>query len=111
MAGPTFAEEQAEFPRVFHAGETAYKNLCAHCHGLEMVNSGVSSYDLRQWPKDDREGFEDSVRNGMGDMPAWADVLFPEEYVALWAYVVTRAGQEPLPEGLAEEFDAILNGG
>jgi mono/diheme cytochrome c family protein/ABC-type amino acid transport substrate-binding protein len=82
-------------------GATTYKQFCSHCHGLNMVNPGTSSYDLRRWPRDNREGFESAVLNGKGDMPAWGDILLSEEVEALWHYVATRAGKEPQPEGSA----------
>lgn len=82
---------------LFDAGNTAYKSFCGHCHGLEMVNPGTTTYDLRRWPTDNPAGFYDAVRNGKGDMPAWGDTLFPEEIDALWAYVATRGGTQPFP--------------
>ncbi|MEM8824366.1 MAG: cytochrome c [Pseudomonadota bacterium] len=85
-------------------GAQVYKDVCAHCHGINMVNAGTSSYDLRKWPQDDRERFQNSVLYGRGDMPAWGDALFPGELEALWAYVVTRGGTEDLPPELADEF-------
>ena len=58
-----------------------------------MVNPGTSSYDLRKWPTDQKDTFYNTVKNGKGDMPAWGDVLFPEELDAIWVYVATRAGK------------------
>lgn len=81
-------------------GVKAYDFLCAKCHGPAMVNPGTSSFDLREWPREERARFEDSVLNGRGDMPAWADVLLEGELEALWAYVASRAGTEPLPADL-----------
>ncbi|MHA6261792.1 c-type cytochrome [Arenibacterium sp. CAU 1754] len=74
-----------------------YKQFCAHCHGLDMVNPGTSSFDLRKFPKDEKDRFTTSVTKGNGDMPAWGDVLYPEELELLWFYVVTRGGKEPEP--------------
>lgn len=79
-------------------GAKTYKQFCSHCHGLKMVNPGTSSYDLRKFPPDDKPRFVDSVMNGRGDMPAWGDILLPDEVDALWFYVATRAGKEPFPE-------------
>lgn len=64
-----------------------------------MKNPGTSSYDLRKWPQDRKDEFYNSVQNGKGDMPAWGDILLPDELDVLWIYVVTRGGKEPLPEG------------
>lgn len=79
-------------------GRSTYKQFCAHCHGIDMKNPGTSSYDLRKWPVDQKAEFYDTVQNGKGDMPAWGDILLPEELDAIWHYVATRGGQEPLPD-------------
>lgn len=91
VAEPTVAE-----------GRAVYQQFCSHCHGIDMVNPGTSSYDLRRFPRDQRERFEASVMHGKGSMPAWGDVLLPHELEAVWLYVVTRGGAEPPPEETAE---------
>lgn len=93
FGAPVFADDAAAFKKA----ESTYKTFCSHCHGLKMVNPGTSSFDLRKWPKDNRAGFETSVMKGKGDMPAWGDILLPEELDLLWHYVKTRAGKEPEP--------------
>lgn len=93
FGAPVFADEAA----VFKKAEGTYKTLCSHCHGLKMVNPGTSSFDLRKWSKDNKEGFAASVMKGKGDMPAWGDILLPGELDMLWWYVKTRAGKEPEP--------------
>lgn len=80
------------------AGLEAYEFFCAKCHGKDMVNAGVSSYDLRKFPLDQKDRFYKSVKEGRGAMPAWGDVIFPEELDALWIYVATRGGKMPMPE-------------
>lgn len=75
-------------------GKEAYDQLCAHCHGIELVNPGTSSFDLRQFPKDQMQRFYASVLAGKGSMPAWAGVITQEELEAVWMYVATRAGHE-----------------
>lgn len=79
-------------------GLKAYEFFCSKCHGKDMVNPGTSSYDLRKWPQDNKLGFETSVLKGKGSMPAWGDVIYPEELEALWVYVATRGGTEPFPD-------------
>ncbi len=74
-----------------------FEMFCAHCHGKNMVNPGNSSFDLRKFPKDDPQRFFRSVTMGRGDMPAWGDVLLPEEMDLLWHYVSSRAGKESTP--------------
>jgi ABC-type amino acid transport substrate-binding protein len=87
------------------AGLEAYEFFCAKCHGKDMVNSGVSSYDLRKFPLDQKDRFYKSVKEGRGAMPAWGDVIYPEELDALWIYVATRGGKEPLPKDEASAQD------
>jgi len=79
-------------------GKGAYDQLCGKCHGKDMVNPGTGSFDLRKFPLDQKQRFYDSVNNGRGDMPAWADVLFEGELDAIWAYVATNGGKKPLPD-------------
>ena len=83
---------------LFADGKSLYKDFCAHCHGINMVNPGTSSYDLRKYPTDAKPDFVESVMKGKGDMPAWGDILLPDEVDAIWVYVATRAGAEPFPE-------------
>ena len=92
LGAPARAEDA-----LLEKGKSTYKQFCSHCHGIDMVNPGTSSYDLRKWPTDRKDPFFDAVNNGKGDMPAWGDILFPEELEAIWFYVATRAGKEPLP--------------
>ena len=82
------------------AGKGAYKQFCSHCHGIDMINPGTSSYDLRRYPKDRKTEFLKVLHEGKGAMPAWGDVLTADEMEALWHYVATRAGKEP-PEDAA----------
>lgn len=94
FATPAFSED---LHPLVQEGNTAYKSFCGHCHGLNMVNSGTTTYDLRKFPSDSAARFYDAVRNGKGDMPAWGDTLYPEEIDALWVYVATRGGTQPFP--------------
>jgi mono/diheme cytochrome c family protein len=73
-------------------GKTAYRQLCAQCHGPNMVSPGTSSFDLRTFPVGEFERFKRSVIEGKGDMPAWGDMLVPGELESLWAYVRARVG-------------------
>lgn len=99
FGAPVFAQDPDS---QLAAGLEAYEFFCSKCHGKEMVNAGVSSYDLRKFPTDQKDRFYDSVKNGRGDMPAWGDVIYPEELDALWYYVATRGGTQPLPENSEE---------
>lgn len=70
-------------------GKGMYRQFCSTCHGVNMVNPGTSSFDLRTFPHDDKPRFLNSVTKGKNSMPAWGDLLKPEEIEAIWAYVLT----------------------
>jgi len=106
-------------------GRARYAQVCAQCHGHNMVNSGVATYDLRRFPLDQRERFEHSVTSGKGNMPSFKGALSETEIDGLWAYVRTRGiAQEPLAvcvaegnapyaarfKGVASGFDVALAG-
>ncbi|MFT5946735.1 MAG: hypothetical protein ACI807_000980 [Paracoccaceae bacterium] len=92
FGAPAFAQDD-----LLKKEQGVYDMFCAHCHGKHMVNPGTSSYDLRKFPKGEKDRFFKSVNNGRGDMPAWGDILLPEELDLLWHYVNSRAGKEPVP--------------
>jgi cytochrome c6 len=73
----------------FEKGSELFGQICSHCHGPRMVNPGTTSFDLRNFPHDDRDRFFNSVRNGKKAMPPWKDVLHPDEIEDVWAYVRT----------------------
>jgi cytochrome c55X len=72
-------------------GKQLYTSFCARCHGVNMVTTGAS-FDLRSFPKDQRERFERSVTQGLRAMPAWGTTLTPDELQALWLYVSSGGG-------------------
>lgn len=78
-------------------GHRLYEQICSHCHGVNLVTSGVSSYDLRKYPADRYDDWKLAVKNGKGDMPAWGDILYPKEYPLLWYYITTEGGKKPFP--------------
>lgn len=73
------------------AGQKLYTSYCARCHGLAMVSNG-STFDLRSFPKDQRDRFERSVTQGLRAMPAWGSIFKPEDVQALWLYVSSASG-------------------
>lgn len=95
LAGAPLIAGESDDP-LLTKGKKAYKSLCSKCHGVDMVNAGTSTYDLRKFPKEQQDRFYNSVNNGKGAMPAWADLLEEGELDALWRYVVTRGGKDPL---------------
>jgi mono/diheme cytochrome c family protein len=70
-------------------GKKLFTQLCSHCHGVDMVNPGNVSFDLRKFPHDDKARFLNSVTHGKNAMPPWGDILHPDEFEALWAYILT----------------------
>jgi mono/diheme cytochrome c family protein len=71
-------------------GRAIYNENCMHCHGLNMINPGTVAYDLRQFPHNDKARFVNSVTHGKNNrMPAWGDILTPDQIDAVWAYVQT----------------------
>ncbi len=71
-------------------GFRLYRQICAKCHGPNMVNPGTASFDLRKFPEEDPDRFVTSVTKGKGRMPAHGDILKAGEVQALWAYVKTK---------------------
>lgn len=69
-------------------GREIYGELCATCHGRDMINFGVLSPDLRKFPKDQFDRFRDAVLNGKPPaMPPWRGKIADEDIKLLWAYV------------------------
>ena len=75
-------------PQQIEAGAKLFARNCSPCHGPRMQDP-ESAFDLRKFPRDERERFVASVTRGKNQMPPWGDLLTPEEVTALWAYVTT----------------------
>ena len=90
LAGATaFAQEFS--PDRIRAGAAIFSRNCSPCHGTRMLDP-QGAFDLRKFPRDQRERFITSVLRGKNQMPPWGDILKPEEVEALWGYVV--AGEQ-----------------
>jgi mono/diheme cytochrome c family protein len=85
MQAPAAAQEFA--PEQIQLGAAIYARNCSPCHGPRL-NGEESAFDLRKFPHDQRERFVNSVTRGKSQMPAWGDLLKPEDIAALWVYVV-----------------------
>ena len=69
-------------------GRELYDEVCATCHGRDMVNPGGVTFDLRKFPKDDFERFRTAVLNGKPPaMPSWRDKVSDDDIKLLWACV------------------------
>ena len=80
----------AQEGRKIAAGENVYNNYCYTCHGDRLVSSG-QTFDLRRLRADERPRFENSVKNGKGQMPPWKGALSDEEIDQLWHYIRAAA--------------------
>ena len=78
----------AQGPQGVTLGAEIYARNCSACHGARMLDP-QGAFDLRKFPRDQRERFVTSVTKGKNQMPPWGDVLKPEEIDALWLYVTT----------------------
>lgn len=68
-------------------GRDIYKDICASCHGRDLVSTGLA-FDLRKFPMNDAARFQKSVLDGTAKgMPAWKSQLSAEDVNALWDYV------------------------
>ena len=83
--------QQAEplTPQQLKTGAALYARSCSPCHGARMLDP-QGAFDLRKFPRDQRERFVSAVTRGKNQMPAWGDLLKPEEVEALWAYVISN---------------------
>ena len=75
-------------PEQTSRGSEVYAHNCSPCHGPRLYGE-ESAFDLRNFPRDQRERFITSVTRGKNQMPPWGGLLKPEEIEALWAYVMT----------------------
>jgi mono/diheme cytochrome c family protein len=85
------AQQSADAPAAkIERGKATFAENCSHCHGINMVNAGTITPDLRKFP-DDEQRFVNTVKNGKnGRMPPWGDILSDKDISDLWAYVSSR---------------------
>jgi mono/diheme cytochrome c family protein len=83
----TAAAQDAKFPpEQVRQGAEVYAQNCSPCHGPRL-HGEESAFDLRTFPRGERERFINSVTRGKNAMPPWGGLIKPEEIEALWAYV------------------------
>lgn len=87
VAAPASATETFD-PAQIARGKKLFAQICAHCHGANMVNTGGGSFDLRKFPEGQRDRFMTSVTKGKNNMPPHGDVLSQDEIGDLYAYVM-----------------------
>jgi mono/diheme cytochrome c family protein len=81
QAPESFAPEQIS------KGAAIFAQHCADCHGARMADP-QAAFDLRRFPRDQKNRFVTAVTRGKDNMPPWGDLLQPEDIEALWAYVM-----------------------
>jgi mono/diheme cytochrome c family protein len=86
MAAPAVAQDVFP-PAQVQAGADIYERNCSPCHGPRMLEP-QAAFNLRAFPRDQRERFNNSIVRGKNQMPPWGDMFKAEELDALWAYVV-----------------------
>src|SRR6266576_992973 len=84
-SGTALAQDKA----MIEAGEQVYDQNCAECHGEKLRSSGALP-DLRKLPANGRALFDEIVKNGRGQMPAWEGQLTDENFDQIWAYIRSR---------------------
>lgn len=87
----TTATPEAPVPSV-EWGRKTYVVSCTRCHGINLVTSSSSHFDLRTFPAADKERFERSVTQGIRAMPAWGAQLKPGQLESLWLYISSVNG-------------------
>lgn len=88
MIAVTDAQDAGVTPEQAARGAEIYALNCSPCHGPRLYGE-ESAFDLRTFPRDQRERFITSVTRGKNQMPPWGGLLQPQEIEALWAYVAT----------------------
>ena len=84
-------------PATPRCGRQRYTSYCTRCHGINLVSTSGAYFDLRTFPRDDKERFLKSMNEGKRAMPAWKGIVKPEEMEALWAYIGSVNGWDKSP--------------
>jgi mono/diheme cytochrome c family protein len=83
---------QAFAPEQIRKGAGIFAQNCSPCHGARMADP-QAAFDLRKFPRDEKDRFVDSVSKGKNAMPPWGDLLQSDDIDALWAYVMAGEKQ------------------
>jgi cytochrome c55X len=89
----TSASASAQEVPPAEAGRKIYVASCQRCHGINLATNGIG-FDLRTFPRTDKERFVRSVTQGLRAMPAWGGTLKPEQMDLIWAYIGSVNGWE-----------------
>jgi quinohemoprotein ethanol dehydrogenase len=84
-------------------GQAVYERVCVTCHGIN-VRGGLK--DLRYMTRETYAEFDDIVLKGTRaskGMASFADVVTPAEVAAVRAYIIARANEDYLSDGVMSE--------
>jgi len=87
-------------PQQVATGAQLYERFCSACHGTRMEETDTA-FDLRDFPRIQKQRFVESVTKGKNSMPPWGGLLPPEQIEALWAYVLSRQAEVSLAANVA----------
>ena len=79
--------QEAPAPEQIKKGAAIYSQNCSPCHGSRMLDP-QGAFDLRVFPRDQKERYITSVAKGKNQMPPWAGLLSAEDIESLWAYTI-----------------------
>lgn len=85
------ADTEDVSPDRIKKGSSIYSQNCSPCHGPRMLDP-QGAFDLRTFPRDQKNRFLTSVSKGKNQMPPWGGLLSADDIEALWAY--TLAGEK-----------------
>ncbi len=107
-AGPAVGQEGATVSAVEYEGWRQYSVQCARCHGQDALPNPVAANLLVSLapggPTADTSTFSKIVTDGAEGrgMPAFAEVMTPEQVDAVYAYLKGRA-EKRIPAGRPKE--------
>jgi len=107
-AGRVAGQEGGTVSAVEYEGWRQYSVQCARCHGQDALPNPVAANLLVSLapggPAADKTTFTKIVTDGAEErgMPAFADVMTPEQVEAVYAYLKGRA-EKRIPAGRPEE--------
>ena len=84
--------QDAPVPEQIKKGSATYSQNCSACHGPRMLDP-QGAFDLRAFPRDQKERFLVSVSKGKNQMPPWGGLLSADDIESLWAYVIAGEKQ------------------
>ena len=111
----TAAAQSDDDPAQVDAGAEVFAANCSSCHGAEGEGSPAGRSLVGVGAENDRARHVESVTNGRGNMPAFANVLSAEEIESVVSFVRLTFVQDeepaPEPEETADAEGELANTG